>query len=354
MAIGVCLTATDVMVILIFWEKKNLRVFEFVIICLVLITAGCLFTVTVKSQPVLRDVLLGYLPSSDILTNQRAVFISVGIIGATVMPHNLYLHSSIVKHRAAFGAHSLGEIAEIDIADNVTSTSDYQPLRRKKILPDTIKFTNIDSIVALAFALLINSSILIISSANFHNTGQTNITEIEDAYHLIGKVLGQGFAILFATGLLIAGQASTVTGTMAGQIVMEGFLGDKLKVKAWIRRLVTRLLAVIPALICILAYGEGSLNNLLIMSQVILSLQLPFAVWPLIYFTSSKRIMVVKYEGDATSEVGTISDPEGQRKKVNEQCFANSNLVTILACIVGSLVTIFNIVLLTQVALGTS
>lgn len=215
------------------------------------------------------------------------------------MPHNLYLHSSIVKYRSGKQAKVLGEITELEPADDDSiSVASEQPLTRKAILNTTLQMSYIDSIFALTFALAINSSILIIAAANFYTIGRSDIAEIPDAFNLIGDLLGKGFASLFAVGLLLAGQSSTITGTMAGQIVMEGFLGARFTIKPWIRRLVTRLLAVIPALICITIYGESRLNDLLILSQIVLSLQLPFAVWPLIYFTSSKLIMSVKFKSE--------------------------------------------------------
>jgi manganese transport protein len=362
MAIGVILTAADVLVILLFWGKNNLRYFEFFIICLVLTTAGCLFAVTAKSSPVFGDVMLGYLPSFGIITEPGSIFISVGIIGATVMPHNLYLHSSITQYRAAFQTRALGEINELD----TDSKSDTQPLRRRDLLPTTIQLSTIDSVVALAFALLINSSILIISASNFYTIGKTDVAEIQDAFYLIKDLLGKGFAVLFATGLLLAGQASTITGTLTGQIIMEGFLGERFRVEPWVRRVVTRLLAVVPALVCIFAYGERSLGDLLIYSQVILSLQLPFAIWPLIYFTSSKKIMTVRYKADQYDSIQDDSffQPEGTTtlgefgeecgESQSTECFANSLTVTILACIVGALVTVFNVILLIEVARGNT
>jgi manganese transport protein len=306
---GVLITATDVMFILFFWNKRNLRFFEGMIIVLVFITAGCLFTVMGKSEPVFADVMRGFLPSWKIITEPGSIYVAVGIIGATVMPHNLYLHSSIVKYRGSIDARTPGEIVDFEIEDDTLQESELQPLRRKVLLPTTLQMSYIDSIAALAFALLINSSILIIASSNFYSVGRTDVADIPDAFQLIGEMLGKWFSSLFAIGLLLSGQTSTITGTMAGQIVMEGFLGSQFKVKPWIRRLITRIFAVVPALICIFVYGEQKLNDLLILSQIILSLQLPFAVWPLVYFTSSQKIMTVYYNQNSSMDaldVGTL------------------------------------------------
>jgi manganese transport protein len=192
------------------------------------------------------------------------LYIAIGILGATVMPHNLYLHSSIVQ------------------------TRDWQPTPEKKW--EAIKFCTIDSTVALSLALFINSAILIVSAATFHFSGNHGVAEIQDAYQLLSPLLGISAAsAIFAVALLASGQSSTLTATLAGQIVMEGFL--QLHLSPWLRRLITRLTAVIPALICILLFGEKSTGSLLVFSQVVLSLQLPFAVFPLVMFTSNRRLM---------------------------------------------------------------
>jgi manganese transport protein len=207
---------------------------------------------------------LGYMPQSEILRNPEMLYLAVGILGATVMPHNLYLHSSIVQTRA------------------------WQPTAEKK--REAIKFGTIDSTIALWLALFINSAILIVAAATFHFSGYQTVAEIQDAYKLLSPVLGVSAAsAIFAFALLASGQSSTLTATLAGQIVMEGFL--QLRLPPWLRRLATRLLAVIPALIVIIFLGEQSTGKLLIFSQVILSLQLPFAVIPLVMFTNDRRLM---------------------------------------------------------------
>ncbi|KAI8895030.1 natural resistance-associated macrophage protein-domain-containing protein [Globomyces pollinis-pini] len=388
---GIIITAADVMVLLAGWNHKNFRIFEVFIMALVLITAGCLFAVTVKSDPVIGDVLFGYLPSPTIITNPDAVFLAVGIIGATVMPHNLYLHSSIVKYRANQNSENF-EDEDFEI-DNASTMSDTQPLSRNISIPNTLSMSNTDSVMALLFALLVNSSILIIAASNFYYNDKTDVAEIPDAYRLIREMLGYAFATLFAFALLLSGQSSTITGTMAGQIVMEGFLGGAIKLKPWVRRLVTRVLAIGPALICITYYGESRLNDLLILSQIILSLQLPFAVWPLIYFTSSKGCMTIKFRSthieqdadfdiqtspstdiplaifdqnsfipaskessnvDTTSvrsfeEVGIGLNTENKPVFI-EKCYTNDTKTFVLAVIVGLMLTTFNCILLVQVA----
>jgi manganese transport protein len=209
-------------------------------------------------------VPLGYVPQTLVLRDPQALYIAIGILGATVMPHNLYLHSSIVQ------------------------TRNWQDTPAKK--REAITFGTIDSTVALSIALFINSAILILAAASFHFSGHQDVAEIQDGYKLLSPLLGVAPAsAIFAIALLASGQNSTLTATMAGQIVMEGFL--QIRLKPWLRRLLTRLVAIVPALLTIVFLGEGSTTNLLILSQVILSLQLSFAVIPLIMFTSDRRLM---------------------------------------------------------------
>jgi manganese transport protein len=196
--------------------------------------------------------------------NPGALYIAIGILGATVMPHNLYLHSAIIQ------------------------TRDWQNTSEKK--HEAIKFATLDSTIALSLALFINSAILILSAASFHFSGHQDVAEIQDAYKLLSPLLGGlPASVIFAIALLASGQNSTLTATMAGQIVMEGFL--QIRLRPWLRRLLTRLVAIVPALLTIVFLGEGSTTSLLILSQVILSLQLPFAVIPLIMFTNNRRLM---------------------------------------------------------------
>jgi manganese transport protein len=261
--IGVLITVLDVLVIL-FFQYKGFRYIESIVAGLIFIILLCFFYEIIVSKPELFPVLNGLIPTPQIVFNPGMLYIAIGILGATVMPHNLYLHSSIVQTR------------DFDKSDN-----------GKK---EAIKFATIDSTVALFLAFFINASILIVAAATFHNTGYQDIADISDAYKLLSPILGVSFAsILFAVALLASGQNSTLTGTLAGQIVMEGFLNIRLK--PWLRRLITRLIAVTPAFIVTLIYGEKGTTDLLILSQVILSLQLSFAVVPLVMFTGEKKKM---------------------------------------------------------------
>jgi manganese transport protein len=263
LGLGVCIMALDVLVVLLL-QNKGFRYIEALVITLVGTIALCFMAEIIFSRPDTGGILLGYVPKQEILQNPEMLYIAIGILGATVMPHNLYLHSSIVQTRA------------------------WQPTSQKKW--EAIKFGIIDSTVALWLALFINSAILIVAAASFHFSGYQDVAEIQDAYKLLSPVLGVSAAsVIFALALLASGQSSTLTATLAGQIVMEGFLN--LRIAAWLRRLLTRLIAIVPALITIIFFGEQSTGGLLIFSQVILSLQLSFAVFPLVMFTSDRRLM---------------------------------------------------------------
>src|SRR5919198_3744641 len=260
---GVCLTAVDVLVILLL-QNRGFRYLEAFIITLVATIGVCFAIELTMARPAMAEIAGGLLPRPEIVMNPAMLYIAIGILGATVMPHNLYLHSSIVQTR--------------------------------KVLPDdsskqeAIKFATIDSTVALLFAFFINAAILILASATFHTSGHPEVADIGDAYRLLTPLLGTTLAsTLFAVALLASGQNSTITGTLAGQIVMEGFLDIRLP--AWLRRLITRLIAIIPAVIVTILYGEKGAGALLILSQVILSLQLSFAVVPLVYFTGQRSKM---------------------------------------------------------------
>ena len=260
---GVAVTALDVLIIL-FFQYKGFRLIEGVVAALILIIMGSFIFEMILSHPQIFPMLSGLLPRPEIVTNPSMLYISIGILGATVMPHNLYLHSSIVQ------------------------TRDYPRTETGKKM--AIKFAGIDSTVALMFAFFINAAILIVAAASFHTSGHQNVADIMDAHKLLTPLLGTTLAsIVFAIALLASGQNSTLTGTLAGQIVMEGFLNIKLK--PWVRRLITRSIAIIPAFIVTFIYGERGTGNLLILSQVILSMQLGFAVVPLIVFTNDKRKM---------------------------------------------------------------
>lgn len=261
--VGVCLTALDILVIMYF-QKLGFRYIEAFVMALIAIIAACFWYEIIISKPDFGAILQGLIPHKKIILNPEMLYVGIGIIGATVMPHNLYLHSSIVQTRKYGDA----------------------PKEKK----EAIKFMTIDSTVALTLAFFINAAILIIAAAVFHQNGQTQVVEIQEAYKLLSLTLDVPLAsTIFALALLASGQNSTLTGTLAGQIVMEGFLDIRLK--PWVRRFLTRGLAIIPAVICVLLYGESGMAQLLILSQVILSFQLGFAVIPLILFTNDPKKM---------------------------------------------------------------
>ncbi|MDT8069909.1 MAG: Nramp family divalent metal transporter [Terriglobia bacterium] len=261
---GVCITAADVLLIL-FLENKGFRYIEAIVVTLVATIGICFGLEIFFSRPEFAGILGNLLiPSIDLVRNREMLYIGIGILGATVMPHNLYLHSAVVQ----------------------TRDFDRTPAGKR----EAIKYCNIDSAVALTFALFINAAILIVSASVFYRTGNTQVAEIQDAYKLLSPLLGVGAASgIFAIALLASGQNSTLTGTLAGQIVMEGFIN--IRVKPWLRRLITRLIAIIPTVIVTAYWGESGTARLIIFSQVILSFQLSFAVFPLVMFTSSKLKM---------------------------------------------------------------
>lgn len=260
---GVLITAADVLIVLLL-QQRGFRYIESLVAGLIFVIGGCFIYELIVSQPAISAILGGLLPSPQIVTNPDALYIAIGILGATVMPHNLYLHSSIVQ------------------------TRDFNRDNDGKAM--AIKYATIDSTVSLLIAFFINAAILILSAATFFGTEYSNIADISDAHRLLTPVLGASFAsTFFAVALLAAGQNSTLTGTLAGQIVMEGFLN--IRMRPWLRRLITRLIAIVPAVIVASLYGERGTGQLLILSQVILSLQLSFAVVPLVRFTSDRRKM---------------------------------------------------------------
>ena len=260
---GVVLTALDVALIL--WlQGRGFRWVEAVVIALTTIIAACFIIEMVYANPVWGDVLRGFVPQRAVLASPDMLYLALGIIGATVMPHNLYLHSSIIQTRA------------------------IGPTMADK--RDAIRMGTVDSTVALSIALFINAAILILAAAVFHTSGQTNVAEIQDAYKLLGGAVGTALApILFGIALLCSGINSTVTATLAGQIVMEGFV--QMRVAPWVRRLVTRAIAIVPALVVTVLYGESGTAELLVLSQVVLSLQLPFAIIPLVRMTADSKRM---------------------------------------------------------------
>src|SRR2546428_5913764 len=260
---GCIIAAVDVLAVL-YLQQKGFRYIEALVITLIATIASCFAAELIFSKPSIMGVVLGFVPGPHIVTNQQMLYISIGIIGATVMPHNLYLHSSIVQ----------------------TRKFEQTPEGKR----EAIKFATIDSSGALMFALFINAAILVLAASVFHWSGHQDVAEIQDAYKLLSPLLGVSFAsILFGVALLASGQNSTLTGTLAGQVVMEGFLNIRLR--PWLRRLITRLIAIIPAVLVIGIFGEGKTTQLLVASQVVLSMQLGFAVWPLMRFTGEKAKM---------------------------------------------------------------
>lgn len=260
---GVIITGLDVLIVLAL-QGRGFRLIEAFVVTLIATIAACFAYEIFWAQPLWREAIVGLVPRAEILRNRDMLYIAIGILGATVMPHNLYLHSSLVQTRA-FGS----------------STADRR---------DALRYAVFDSTLALGFALFINAAILVLGAAAFHTRGLHGVAEISDAYKLLSPVLGVSIAsTLFACALLASGQNSTLTGTLAGQIVMEGFL--QIRLKPWLRRLITRTLAILPAVLVIAIAGEGKVTALLILSQVVLSFQLPFAVIPLILFTSNRSKM---------------------------------------------------------------
>ncbi|WP_091168983.1 Nramp family divalent metal transporter [Paenibacillus sp. 1_12] len=294
---GVIITALDVLLVLLL-QNKGFRYIEILVIVLMVTVGGCFVAEIFLSKPDFGGIMRGFVPSSEIITNPAMLYIAIGILGATVMPHNLYLHSAIVQ------------------------TRDFEQTALGK--RQAIKFATWDSTIALFFALFINAAILIVSAATFHKAGLFDIAEIQDAYYMLTPLLGTALgSILFGVALLASGQNATLTGTLAGQIVMEGFLNIRLA--AWLRRLITRLIAIIPAIVVIALYGDKGATDLLILSQVILSLQLSFAVIPLVMFTSDKI-------------------------KMGE--FANPLWLKILAWFVAAIIVVLNTYLLIQTFMG--
>ena len=263
LAWGICITALDVLIVL-YMQQKGFRLLEALVVVLIATIAGCFLFEILISKPDMGSVMTGFVPTAGILKDPDKLYIAIGILGATVMPHNLYLHSSVVQ----------------------TRIYEETPAGKR----EAVKYAFIDSTVALSFALFINAAILIVAAATFHRAGETSVAEIQDAYRLLTPLLGvTGASAVFAFALLASGQNSTLTGTLAGQIVMEGFLN--IRIRPWLRRLITRLIAIVPAALTAIFFGEHGTAQLLILSQVILSLQLSFAVFPLVKFTSDRLKM---------------------------------------------------------------
>ena len=259
---GVAATVLDVMIVLML-QHRGFRMLEALVIALVATVGICFLFMVLLSRPDYAAVARGFVPTVEIVSNPLMLYIAIGILGATVMPHNLYLHSSIVQTRR------------------------YEESAAGK--KEAVRFAFLDSTIALSIALFINAAILIVAAATFNTSGHRNVAEIQDAYQLLTPLLGAGASTVFAIALLASGLNSTVTGTLAGQIVMEGFLNIRLR--PWLRRLMTRLIAIVPAAITAIFFGASGTAKLLVFSQVILSLQLSFAVIPLVIFTSDRRKM---------------------------------------------------------------
>ncbi len=259
---GVCITAADVLLLLLL-AHNHMKSVEILVATLIGAISLCFGIIIHIAQPVWLDIFNGFIPSPTILRDPNMLYLAIGILGATVMPHNLYLHSALLRKDPA--------------ADDETKKT-------------AIFYSGLDSSIALTFAFFINAAILIVSAAVFYKHGYHEITEIQDAYYLFTPLLHTQIAsIVFAVALLISGQNSTLTGTLAGQIIMEGFID--IKIPAWVRRLIGRCITLVPALLGIIYFGECCLSHMMIFSQIILSLQLPFAVFPLIQFTNSPSIM---------------------------------------------------------------
>ena len=261
--VGIVITALDVLLVLLL-QHKGFRLLEALVVALIATIAGCFLFEIVIARPALGAVVPGFVPTLAIVRDPAKLYIAIGILGATVMPHNLYLHSSIVQ----------------------TRRYEESPAGRRM----AVRYAFLDSTVALSLALFINAAILVVAAATFHRAGRTDVAEIQQAYQLLTPLLGvTGASAVFAFALLASGQNSTLTGTLAGQIVMEGFLNIRLR--PWLRRLITRGIAIVPAALTAIFFGENGTARLLILSQVILSLQLSFAVFPLVQFTSDRAKM---------------------------------------------------------------
>ena len=292
LAVGVFITGFDVLLLLML-QNRGVRVLEALVITLIATIGLCFLFEIFLARPDFTSLAKGFLPTPSIITDHEMLYVAIGILGATVMPHNLYLHSSIVQTRR------------------------YEETSAGK--REAVKFAFFDSTIALTLAFFVNASILVIAAASFHTSGHAEVAEIQDAYKLLSPLLGAGASTAFALALLASGQNSTLTGTLAGQIVMEGFLNIRLR--PWLRRLITRLIAIVPAAIVAIFYGESGTAKLLILSQVILSLQLSFAVFPLVMFTSDR---------------------------VKMGAFANSAWLKVLAWATGLLIAGLNVWLLVQ------
>jgi manganese transport protein len=276
--LGIVLTAFDTVIVLSL-KGRGFRQLEAIVLGLVSTIFLCFAVEIAMLQPAIADVLGGLVPKIELASDPQAFYLAVGIVGATVMPHNLYLHSSIVQTRVSHPNESAKR--------------------------EAIRWATLDIVIALLLAMLVNAAILIVAATAFHATGETQVTDIDQAYRLLEPITGTALAaILFGVALLVSGQSSTFTGTIAGQVILEGFL--HLKIPCYQRRLITRGLALGPALAGVLWLGEGSVGRLLVLSQVVLTVQLPFALWPLIRFTSDRRLMGVFASGPIVKSIAWL------------------------------------------------
>jgi manganese transport protein len=294
--VGVFITALDVL-LLLYLQHHGVRMLEALVIVLLATVGVCFAFELFLSRPDVGAVMRGFVPDPEIVRNPAMLYLAIGILGATVMPHNLYLHSSIVQTRK------------------------YAETTEGK--REAVRYAFVDSTIALTMALFINAAILIVAAATFHTSGHHGVAEIQDAHKLLTPLLGAGASTAFALALLASGQNSTITGTLAGQIVMEGFL--EIRIRPWLRRLITRLIAIVPAALMAIFGGVSGTAHLLLLSQVVLSLQLSFAVFPLVMFTSDRAKM-------------------GQ--------FANPPWMKVLAYLVAGVIAALNILLLIQTVQG--
>lgn len=368
---GVLLTVADVLLLLAGFNSDNssqYKILEFLVMALMSIVGGCFLIQVLLVKPDWKEVALGFIPrSTQLFTDKDALFSALGIIGATVMPHNLYLHSSIVKYRLPpplpkFKADDSDCEDEGGADEEVASFTErpVEDLKRTEAnesrywstLKSIIRYNTVDTLIALFLALLINAAILIVSAAAFNARGKTDVKHIEDASELMKQWLGKGASILFGLALLAAGQSSTVTGTLAGQIVFEGFL--RMRMAPWLRRIVTRVVAIVPAVLIIYWAGEESINKLLLYSQVVLSFQLPFAIVPLIIFAFPSSKKRQSTETDEPSTVVFSSSDRKERPHIPKE--ANYGFATrclevsswIIAAIIISLNIIFPIISLQE------
>ncbi|ORX99339.1 natural resistance-associated macrophage protein [Basidiobolus meristosporus CBS 931.73] len=350
---GVVITTFDVFLILLANRsdsKLATRFFEGFIFLLVMGVGICFIIQLVYVKPVLSQVMMGFLPTAEILTNSKELYVAIGIVGATVMPHNLYLHSHIVKLRSP-------------------NSNTVEPVSSQKELNESVQsslmFSIVDCVLALTFALFVNSAILVVASGAFHygaGESKVEVADLFDAHQLLTKSLGSVAGVAFALALLLSGQSSTITGTMAGQIIMEGFLG--LTMRPWLRRIITRGLAIVPAMAVAVLFGSKGMNQVLIGSQVILSLQLPFAVIPLVMFTSSKRVMRVPYiEKNEEFEITTINSEEPsastafdheQMFDASEKHFASNLFMKVVTWLIALIIVGLNGFLLLETARGAT